>query len=121
MPRDLSSAQTFPTKIIFPALWIGGFGLGTMALFVAGDSFHDKTGAAPPAEIKWIFLAAWTLGSMFIYWGCVRLKRVRMDETSLYISNYLREVPRTSSPGYGRHRESMVEYPSRDHQLPIGH
>ncbi len=92
MPRDLSSAQTFPTKIIFPALWIGGFGLGTMALFVAGDSFHDKTGAAPPAEIKWIFLAAWTLGSMFIYWGCVRLKRVRMDETSLYISNYLREV-----------------------------
>ena len=92
MQRDLSSAQTFSTKIIFPVLWIGGFGLGTIMIFVVGGGLHDKTGTPPPAEMKWIFFAAWTLGSGFIYWGCVRLKRVRMDETSLYISNYLREV-----------------------------
>ena len=92
MARDLSSVQTFVMKIIFPALWVGGFGLGTVALFVVGDNLHDKSGAPPPAEIKWVFLAVWALGSTFTYWACVRLKRVRMDETSLYISNYLREA-----------------------------
>ena len=92
MQRDLSSAQTFSTKIIFPVLWIGSFGLGTVMMFIVNGSLHDKTGTPPPTEIKWIFLAAWAVGSTFIYWACVRLKRVRMDETSLYISNYLREV-----------------------------
>lgn len=90
MPRHLSSAQTFGMKIIFPVLWVGGFGLGTMAAFL--NTLHDRTGAPPPDEMKWIFLAVWILGSALIYWGCVRLKRVRMDGTSLYISNYLREA-----------------------------
>jgi hypothetical protein len=32
------------------------------------------------------------VGGAVVYWRCVRLKRVRMDDTSLYVSNYLREI-----------------------------
>jgi hypothetical protein len=46
---------------------------------------------APP-EMKWAFLAAFVAGSCFIWWSCVRLKRVRCDGGNLYISNYLREI-----------------------------
>ncbi len=46
----------------------------------------------PPPEMKWIFLGAWCLGTGFLLWGCVGLKRVRIDAKNLYISNYLREL-----------------------------
>jgi hypothetical protein len=42
--------------------------------------------------MKWLFLGATVLGGLFLYWGCMRLKRVDLDEDALYISNYLREV-----------------------------
>jgi hypothetical protein len=86
MQRTLSSAWTFIEKIVFPVVWIGGFGLGTGALYIG------KGGAPPPPEMKKVFLGGWLLGSGFIYWFCVRLKRVRIDDEALYISNYLKEV-----------------------------
>ena len=91
MPRTLSSAQTFFTKFIFPALWIGIFGMGTVVLF-ATERLSHHPGARAVADVKWLFLAVWIVGSAFIYWACGRLKRVRMDDSSLYISNYVREV-----------------------------
>jgi hypothetical protein len=79
MPRRLSSAQTFFTKIVFPVLWIVGF--GTVTLFLRC-----------PTATKVPFLAVWMLGSVLIYQWCVRLKRVSIDDSFLYVSNYLREV-----------------------------
>jgi hypothetical protein len=64
-------------------LWITGFGLGTVAVFLAHNT---------PNEMKGLFLVMWPVGSAFIYWWCIRLKRVRMDETYLYVSNYRREA-----------------------------
>ena len=46
----------------------------------------------PPPEMKWIFLGAWFLGTGFLLWICVGLKRVRIDSTNLYVSNYSREI-----------------------------
>jgi hypothetical protein len=40
----------------------------------------------------WIFLAAWLAGIVFILWICADLKRVRMDQDTLYISNFRREI-----------------------------
>lgn len=42
--------------------------------------------------MKWQFLAIWVVGSAFILWGCSRLKRVRVDESGLLVSNYLKEI-----------------------------
>ncbi len=76
-------------KFVFPVLWIGGFGFGTAMLFRAGDRFGDR---APPPDMKWLFLAGLVVGSVFIYWSCVRLVRVVMTDRELRISNYRREI-----------------------------
>src|SRR5438094_3555286 len=90
MRRTLSSAQTFAFKYAFPVLWIGGFGLGTVALWLGG--FHVQDGGPPPSWMRWQFLIAWVVGSAVIVWFSRRVKRVQVDEQSLYISNYFSEV-----------------------------
>lgn len=88
--RTLSSSQTLLMKCVFPVMWISVFGFGTLGLFAGG--FRGANNSLPPESMKWAFLAGWIGGTMFIYWGCVRLKRVRIDGTWLYVSNYVREI-----------------------------
>jgi hypothetical protein len=90
MLRTLSSRQTFLMKMLFPAIWIAEFGIGTLGLWLG--TMHGKGGALPPDAIKWQFLTAWIAGTAFILWVCAGLKRVRVDEKSLYLSNYFREI-----------------------------
>jgi hypothetical protein len=82
---DLSSAWTFYAKFVFPAVWISGFGLGTILLWFGG--LHDRNNALPP-----LFLGLWILGSTFILWANAGLKRVRTDDRQLLVSNYIREI-----------------------------
>src|SRR5437867_5765502 len=88
--RTLSSAQTFWMKFVFPTIWISMFGLGTLALFLG--SFRGADNSLPPEIMKWGFLAAWIAGTIFIYWTCARLKRVRIEDSAIYASNYLKEI-----------------------------
>lgn len=88
MQRTLSSSQTFWIKVVFPLLWIGGFAAVTLAMFLESGQDGD---AAPP-QIKWIFLALTVAGAAFLNWTCMLLKRVRMDDQALFVSNYLREI-----------------------------
>jgi hypothetical protein len=87
--RILSSSLTFLTKIIFPVLWIGGFGLGALT-FWFGMWQADQ--APPPATARYAFLGVWILGSGSILWFYAGLKRVGVDDRYLYVSNYLREI-----------------------------
>jgi hypothetical protein len=97
-PTTLSSAQTFVMKFVFPSVWIGVFAIGTLALFLLPDPWHGTDGAPPDPRTKWFFLLATLLGTGFIWWLCIPLKRVRMDSTALYVSNYATDivVPLTS-------------------------
>jgi hypothetical protein len=88
--RTLSSAQTFWMEFVFPTIWISMFGLGTFAMFLG--AFRGTHNTAPPEAMKWSFLAAWIVGTAFIYWGCARLKRVRINESAIYVSNYRKEI-----------------------------
>lgn len=96
LARTLSSAQTVLMKIIFPVVWIAGFGFGTLLLWTG--AMHGVGGEPPPWAMKWQFLCIWVAGSAFILWGCAGLKKVRLDGSCLYVSNYRREikVPLTS-------------------------
>jgi hypothetical protein len=85
--RTLSSAWTFWMKFIFPAVWISGFGTGTVLLWLS-----DLVNPKPPPQMKLVFLGVWILGTTIILWTSAGLKRVRMDERQLYVSNYLREI-----------------------------
>lgn len=87
---DLSSAWTFPTKFVLPVVWISGFGVGTVSLWL--DAFHGKGNELPPSAMKFVFLGVLITGSALILWICAGLKRVRADERQLYVSNYLREI-----------------------------
>jgi hypothetical protein len=73
-------------KFVFPAIWILGFGTGTFLLWL-GD-----LNPTPPPQMKFAFLSMWIFGTTFILWTSAGLKRVRMDERQLYLSNYVREI-----------------------------
>ncbi len=87
-PRTISSAQTFVMKYVFPLIWIAGFAGVTLLMFVSPDAMHDESGGPVDPSLKWFFFFATIAGAAFIRWVCFSLKRVRMDERSLYVSNY---------------------------------
>ena len=72
-------------KVIFPGLWIPLFGIAPLTMFLGAFESQD-------ADPKWLFLIFWLVGSAFIYWSCIRLKEVSVDENFLYVSNYLKEI-----------------------------
>jgi hypothetical protein len=86
MRKQVSSLQTFLLKIIFPTLWIPMFGMGSLTMFLNHPGASD-------ASDKWVFLFAWLFGTAFVYWSCVRLKAVSVDDDHLYVSNYIKEIP----------------------------
>jgi hypothetical protein len=89
-PTTLSSAQTFLMKFIFPTVWISGFGAGTLAMWLSAAKF---TGAGtPPDDPRLGFLVAWIVGTLVILFVCAGLKRVRVDDKSMFVSNYVREL-----------------------------
>jgi hypothetical protein len=47
--------------------------------------------AADPKTWLPVFVM-WIAGTAFIYWSCVRLKKVSIDDQFLYVSNYLQEI-----------------------------
>jgi len=86
----LSSGMTFFYKFIFPVVWIGGFGTATVAMWV--QPLFQGPHAAEPLEVRLGFLVAAIAGSAFIYWSCIRLKKVSMDDRFLYVSDYATEI-----------------------------
>ena len=81
MVTRLSSLQTFSCKFVWPPIWIGGF------LLVVLKSPYAANPKAWPA-----IFTMWIAGSAFIYWSCVRLKKVSIDDKYLYVSNYFQEI-----------------------------
>jgi hypothetical protein len=92
MRRTISSAQTFFLKVVLPVLWIGVFVSSTVLLLVGIPGLRGSTGNPAPTGTKWAMLIASVVGTVVIYWFCVRLKRVELDRRALYVSNYLKEV-----------------------------
>jgi hypothetical protein len=76
-------------KFVFPSLWSGAFGWATLWFFL---HTIDATGKPVPTWTKWQFLVMWILGTLFMLWLIVPLKRVFRDESNLYIANYQTEI-----------------------------
>ena len=87
--RELSSRWTFFHKFLFPSIWIGGFSLGTLVMFLAPDSLH---GSGDVRDARWLFAGATLAGGGFIYWACMRLKKVTLSRDSLIVSNFRDEI-----------------------------
>jgi len=83
--RTLSSRQTFFLKIVSPLAWVLGMGGLVVRLFATPGAWgftHD---------VRWGLLAVWLIGVAFAA-SSLRFKRIRMDGTMLYVSNYLQEI-----------------------------
>lgn len=76
-------------KFVFPIVWISLFGFGTSKLWW---SALVERNADFPAHMKYEFLGLWLVGTFFILRNSFRIKRVRIDNGNLYISNYFHEV-----------------------------
>ena len=88
--RTLSSEWTFWMKFVFPPVWVLSFGI--VAILLSFGGLNGRGNAMPPPQMKFAFLGAWILGTTLILWFSAGLKRVRMDERHLYVSNYFREI-----------------------------
>ena len=85
-PRTISSRRT-PFARFAWMLWGGGFGGGTVGLWLGSFAANP-----PPAPMKWIFLALSVLGTASFWWLLGSVKKVRLDQTSLHVSDYRRQI-----------------------------
>jgi hypothetical protein len=81
MQKTISSSMTFFFKYIFSTLWITGFGIGTISV-----------SASKLDQESFTFIFGFIAGVTFLYWACLRLKKISIDEENLYISNYFKEI-----------------------------
>ncbi len=88
--RTLSSAQTLLVKVLFPILAIGIVGKVNFDMWFTNGGGPGGTVATP--EVKWTYLAASVLLAAGILLSCGRLKKVRIDDERLYVSNYNQEI-----------------------------
>ena len=89
MNRQLSSQWTLFYKVIFPTIWIGGFALATGLMFISPNGWNVNQDVR---EFRWTFLLALIVGAVFIYWSCIRMKKVWLAQNLLIISNYVKEI-----------------------------
>jgi hypothetical protein len=82
--ETVSSSLTFFYKFVFTTVWSGGLGMGTAFMFLSRQNNSPAMG--------WPFAAIWLVGSVVIWGMCGRLKRVRLNGTTLMISNYRDEI-----------------------------
>jgi hypothetical protein len=85
MRRHLSSQATLFYKVIFPAVWIVGFIVGTVLLFTL--PFRDRDGRPPPPFVPWAFLALTVAGSAFLCKTFLPLKWVWLEDGRLHVSD----------------------------------
>jgi len=84
--RKLSSISTVFYKIIFPAVWIVGFGLGTIVLFMM--EIPLPSGSNVLAGLRLGFLIVWILVSSFLLLLASRLRWVWLEGDYLIVRNY---------------------------------
>ncbi len=83
---QLSSSGTTFYKVVFPAIWLTGFGAGAIALaFGAGTP-------TPPFVMRIMFPIGWLLGLGLCAWLCFPLKHVALGPTSLSVEGLRKKI-----------------------------
>jgi hypothetical protein len=85
METNLTSLETYLYKYMLPIFFIPWDGFRT----VRGPVRPDNPGEGMSF---WLFLAFWVVMTPFVFRYSFKLKRVTMDERSLYVKGYLKEA-----------------------------
>lgn len=87
--RRLSSLRTPLYKVVLPGIWLTGFWLGTLLLFIDPALVNaDET----TANGRWLVLAMVIVGTVFFYLFGLRLKTVELRGETLVISGLEHEI-----------------------------
>jgi len=102
----LSSSATLFLKVVWPGVLIVVGALVMFMLFVARAEIQDPSGVAAHQHERWLILGVFIAMTWLEYLFGIRLKRVRLDEGALYISNFRTEirVPLADVAGIHEHR-----------------
>jgi len=90
MIRTLSAPGTFVQKYVFLVLWFCI--LGAINILMWSGKLLDPHGEPPSLEARIGFLAMWLVPPLVAAWLTRLLKRVRMSDEGLLISDYRREI-----------------------------
>ena len=82
MERTISSRLTPFMKFVFPVLWGGFWGVFTIAEFRRPQ----------PSDLKWMSFVIWVPATLLLARLAMRLRRVRVDDRGLLISDYRQEI-----------------------------
>ena len=92
MERDLSSGLTFIAKYVVPGIWIPLVGTQVITVYLSPVKaiYTDARGMGPHFEAGFVLLF-WLLGSAFFLWFGFSIKRVRLTDGAILVSNYFNE------------------------------
>src|SRR5687768_9475420 len=83
---QLSSSGTTFYKVIFPALWLTGFGVGAIAAALGAG------GPSSPVEMRIVFPVGWLLGLGLCAWLCFPLKHVSLVSGAVVVEGLRRKI-----------------------------
>lgn len=85
--QRVSTNLTLAYKFFFPIIWIVFFGCLSLFTWLTDLGY---AGDIPMSTFRLMVTGFWLAGVAFLYWAFLRLKRVDMDDTHVYISNYFK-------------------------------
>lgn len=84
---QVSTNLTLLLKIFLPTFWLVFFGAFTAAIWVTSYEYY---GQIPGPALRLGATLFYAGGALFFYLTVIRLKRVEMDEESIYVTNYFK-------------------------------
>ena len=81
----LSSRWTLFYQLVFPIVWIGLFGWGTISLWGADFPSRDSP---PPPDMRYQFLGGWIAGTALILWLASAIRHVARECDELLIRRF---------------------------------
>jgi hypothetical protein len=91
MERDLSSRWTFIVKFVVPGIWIPVVGMQVAAAYRRPPVIYTDARSMVPSLGANFYLIFWLLGSAMFLWFALPIKRVRLSDGAILVSNYFDE------------------------------
>lgn len=83
--QRVSTNLTLFLKFFIPVFWLAFFGAFVIALFVYQDELQREINGQP---LRFLAVIFYLTGAVLFYFTILPLKRVEMDATYVYVTNY---------------------------------
>jgi hypothetical protein len=116
MERNLSSGSTFIAKYVVPGIWIPLVGVQVTAAYLKPVKvmYADARSLVPSLGANF-YLVFWLLGSAMFFWFALPIKRVRLSDGAILVSNYFQEwrvpfglIESVSQNRWGQNRQVTI-------------